>query len=87
MTAKKYICKKIIMIVKQIYNTDHKKQIVVNLPDNFRRKRRVLVVLDDSVDSNTEKQELMKKAKNDLLFQADIEEISNDFRDIDSESL
>jgi len=75
------------MIVKQIYNTDHKNQIVVNLPDNFRKKRRVLVVLDDSVDLRTEKYELMKKAKNDSLFQSDIEEITFDFKATDSESL
>jgi hypothetical protein len=75
------------MIVKQIYNTDHKKQIVVNLPDSFRKKRRVLVVLDDSVDSYPEKMVLMKKAKDDLLLQADIQEIAHDFRATDSEVL
>ena len=75
------------MIVKQIYNTEHKKQILVNLPENFRRKRRVLVVLDDSVDTRAEKIEIMKKAKNDPLFQADIEEISREFGASDRESL
>ena len=39
------------MIVKQVYNTDNKKQLLINLPDSFRKKRRVLVVLDDSVDA------------------------------------
>jgi hypothetical protein len=47
----------------------------------------VLVVLDDSVDTKADKLELMKSAKNDPLFQADIEEISNDFGATDSESL
>ena len=75
------------MIVKQVYNTDNKKQLLINLPDSFRKKRRVLVVLDDSVDTKADKLELMKSAKNDPLFQADIEEISNDFGVIDSESL
>jgi hypothetical protein len=79
--------KKDIMIVKQVYNTDNKKQLLINLPDSFRKKRRVLVVLDDSVDTKADKLELMKSAKNDPLFQADIEEISNDFGAIDSESL
>ena len=75
------------MIVKRIYNTDHKKQIVVNLPEYFRSKRRLLVVLDDSVDAQSEKMELMKMAKNDPLFQADVEEISKDFRATDIEAL
>lgn len=75
------------MIVKQIYKTGHKKQIVVHLPENFRKKKNVLVVLDDSVDSYEEKMELMKMAKDDPLFQADIEEISNDFDESDREAI
>lgn len=75
------------MIVKQIYNTDHKKQILVSLPDSFRKKRRVLVVFDDSVDTYADKLELMKRAKDDFLFQADIQEITDDFRATDSEFL
>ena len=74
------------MIVKQVYNTDNKAQLLINLPDSFRKKRRVLVVLDDSIDTRTDKLELMKFAKNDPLFQADIEEISNDFDATDRES-
>ena len=73
------------MIVKQIYNTDHKKQILVDQPESFSKKNRVLIVLDDSVDSNGEKMERMKRAKNDPLFKADIEDVSNDFRAIDNE--
>jgi len=39
----------------------------------------VLVILDDSVDTRADKLELMKCAKNDPLFQGDIQEISIDF--------
>ena len=73
------------MVVKQIYNTDHKKQILVDLPESFSKKNRVLIVLDDSIDSNGEKMELMKQAKNDPLFKADIEDVSTDFVAADSE--
>ena len=75
------------MIVKQIYKTEHKKQIVVTLPENFWKKKKVLVVLDDSIDSYENKMKLMKKAKNDILFQSDIEEISSDFQSIDCEAI
>jgi hypothetical protein len=75
------------MIVKQVYNTDHKKQILVDLPEYFRKKSRVLIVLDDSIDSNSEKMELMKHAKNDPLFQADINDVTEDFQAIDNEIL
>jgi hypothetical protein len=75
------------MIVKQIYNTDNKTQLMINLPEAFRHKRRILVVLDDSVDTKTEKLDLMKKASIDPLFLADIDSVSKDFRNIDSELL
>ena len=75
------------MIVKQIYNTGNKKHLLINLPDSFQKKRRVLVVLDDSVDARAEKLELMKTAKTDPLFQSDIEMISNDFCAVDNELL
>jgi hypothetical protein len=74
------------MIVKQIYNTGNKKHLMINLPDNFQKKRQVLVVLDDSIDTKTEKLELMKSAKSDPLLQADIEAIASDFHTIDLET-
>ena len=63
------------MIFKQIYNTDNKNQILINLPENFRGKKRILVVLDDSIDIKENKMELMKKASEDPLFIADINSI------------
>jgi hypothetical protein len=73
------------MIVKQIYNTDNKNQILINLPDSFKRKKRILVVIDDSVDTKADKMELMKIASIDPLFLADIVSISKDFRNVDTE--
>jgi hypothetical protein len=71
------------MIVKQIYNTKNKKQLMINLPENFKGKDRILVVLDYSVDTKAKKMELMKKASKDPLFLADISAISDEFRNID----
>ncbi len=73
------------MIVKQIYKTENKSQLIINLPDNFRSKRQILVVLDDSVDTKANKMDLMKIASKDPLFLADIDSVSKDFRNIDSE--
>ncbi len=75
------------MIVKQIYNTNNKTQLMINLPDTFRQKRRILVVLDDSIDIKTEKLDLLKNASTDPLFLADIDSVSRDFRNVDSELL
>jgi len=73
------------MIVKQIYNTGNNNQILINLPESFRRKSKILVVLDDCVDSKSQKMELMRTASVDPLFLADINSISQDFKNIDSE--
>ena len=75
------------MIVKQIYKTNNKSQLMINLPENFRNKKRILVVLDDSIDIKADKMDLMKMASMDPLFLADMETISKDFRNIDSELL
>ena len=75
------------MIVKQIYKTENKSQLMINLPENFRSKKRILVVLDDSVDTKADKMDLMKMASKDPFFLADIDLISGDFKNIDSELL
>jgi hypothetical protein len=73
------------MIVKQIYSTENQSQILINIPESFKGRKYILVVLDDSVDSRSAKLELMKKASNDPLFLSDIEEITSDFKNVDSE--
>jgi hypothetical protein len=75
------------MIVKQIYKTDNKSHLTINIPENFRGKSHILVVLDDSIESKTDKMVLMEMASKDPLFLADIDSISKDFRNIDSEIL
>lgn len=73
------------MIVKQIYKTGNKSQLLINIPENFRCKRHILVLLDDSIDTKADKMDLMKLASKDPLFLADIETVSTDFRNVDSE--
>jgi len=73
------------MIVKQVYKTENKSQLMINIPENFRSKKHILVMLDDSIDSKTEKLDLMKMAATDPLFIADIDAVSKDFSNIDAE--
>lgn len=75
------------MIVKQIYKTNNKSQLLINIPENFRKKSHILVVLDDSIESKNDKMHLMEMASKDPLFLADIDAISKDFRNIDTELL
>jgi hypothetical protein len=73
------------MIVKQIYKTENKSQLMINIPENFRNKKLLLVVLDDSVDTKADKTDLIRKASKDPLFLSDLDSISKDFRNIDLE--
>jgi len=74
------------MIVKQVYKTNNKRQLLINLPENFRNKTQILVVLDDSINSESNKLELMKIASKDPLFKTDIDEVSRDFKHSDDEA-
>jgi hypothetical protein len=58
-------------------------QIVIDLPPDFTNKQQVTVVINDVVDTKTQKLERLKGAHNDPLFLADIKEIQNDFDSID----
>ena len=62
-------------------------QLIINLPEEFRNKKKVLVIVDDTIDSKTEKLTLLKQAASDPLFIADIKAVNDDFGDIDHETL
>ncbi len=61
-------------------------QIVITLPPNFENKKQVTVVIDDVVDSRTQKLAQLREASIDPLFLADVEEIHKDFDSIDNET-
>lgn len=62
-------------------------QLIINLPAKFKNTKKVLVIVDDSIDSKAEKLLLLKQAVNDPLFMADIKEVNDDFGAIDHETL
>ncbi|NDP26508.1 MAG: hypothetical protein GZ087_03635 [Flavobacterium sp.] len=74
------------MILKQVYNVSNN-QLTINLPENFRGRKQVMVIVEDIEESQLDKYVLMKKAATDLLFLSDIQEISSDFKKIDSENI
>ncbi len=75
------------MIQKQIYNTKNKQKLTIDIPEKFRDRKKLLIIIDDSVNARNKKLEFMKKASNDPLFKSDVNQISKDFRNIDRESL
>ena len=75
------------MTLKRIYEIDNNNQLIITLPDDFKDIKRVLVTVDDAIDTKTSKLELLKQAASDPLFLSDIREISDDFSHIDAETL
>lgn len=73
------------MTIKHIYEINNNNQLIITLPDTFKNKKKVLVTVDDLIDSKAFKLELLKQASNDPLFLSDIKEINDDFNHIDNE--
>jgi hypothetical protein len=74
------------MTYRKVYSVENNK-VIINLPDDFKGKKQVLIVVDDLADTKEQKLELMKQASKDPLFLADIKEIQDDFDSIDHENL
>lgn len=66
------------MTVRRLYNIRNN-QVIIDLPDNFKGKQKVMVTLEDHVDSKAEKLAMLQKASKDPLFIADIKEVNDDF--------
>jgi len=69
------------------YDIQKNNQLIINLPDRFKRKRKVKVTIEDFDDETDNKVKLLKKASKDSLFLADVAETNADFKSIDRETL
>jgi hypothetical protein len=74
------------MTLKQVYDVNNN-QLTINLPENFRGRKQVMVIVEDIEEPQLDEYLLMKKAATDLLFLSDIQEVSSDFKNIDSENI
>ena len=72
------------MVLKQIFNVENNR-LIINLPKSFKDSKRVMVVVDDDINSREGKIILMKQASSDPLYLADIEEVEEDFNFADAE--
>ena len=70
------------MTVRQIHHILNN-QIIINLPDDFKHAKEVIITIDDHLDESSKKMLLMQQAKNDLLFQQDLKEVEDDFKFLD----
>ena len=73
------------MTYKKTYDVQKNNQLVINLPDRFRSKKKVRVTIEDVEENRDEKISMLKKAANDPIFLSDIAEIDSDFNYSDNE--
>ena len=74
------------MTLKQVCNISNN-QLIIDLPKDFYGKKKVMVIVEDLEDLILEKIIKMQKASSDPLFLLDINEVNEDFKLIDNESL
>ena len=60
--------------------------LVIELPSSFKGKE-VVVTVDDTPTVQMEKMELMKQAAKDPMYLEDLNEVNDDFKYIDHETL
>ncbi len=69
---------------EKIYEVQKDNRLIIKLPERFKSKKRVKVIIEDVNDSRKEKIKLLRKATKDPLFLSDIYEVNSDFVDSDN---
>jgi len=62
-------------------------ELTIKLPKKFKSIKRVRVIVEEMESERELKLKLLRKAATDSLFNADIEEIKEDFRFSDKEAI
>ncbi len=70
------------MQVRQVYEINNS-QLLINIPSSFNNKKKVIVTLEQTDEVFEKKLELLKLSKTDVLFKNDVDEVLNDFENID----
>ncbi|MBI4648289.1 MAG: hypothetical protein HY738_17320 [Bacteroidia bacterium] len=75
------------MTYRQTYEIQNEKHLLIRLPKFFKNRKKVVIIIEDEKEEHTKKIKLLKQAIKDPIFLADIEEINDDFKNIDRETL
>ena len=73
------------MVYRKVYKVTNG-SLNITIPPAFKDKQ-VVVTIDDAPVSQKDKLSLMEKAANDPLYLADLNEVNDDFKGIDHETL
>jgi len=82
-----YFYEKAKMTFIKTYELKKDNTLVIKLPEKFKSKKRVKVIVEDVDDTRLEKINLLKEAAKDPLFLADVNHTNSDFKDADNELL
>ena len=74
------------MTYKLVCSVSNQK-IVATLPEAFKNKSRVTVIIDDHANQKNDKILEMLEAIHDPLFLEDVEDVQKDFNKLDTETL
>ena len=73
------------MTFEKTYEIQKNNQLTIKLPEKFKSKKRVRIIIEDVDDDRNAKLDLLKKASKDPLFLSDIQEVKDDFQYSDRE--
>lgn len=73
------------MTFEKTYDVQKNNQLIINLPERFKSKKKVRVIIEDIDETREGKIALLKKASIDPLFLSDIAETVSDFENSDAE--
>ncbi len=75
------------MTFEKTYEIQKNNQLIIKLPEKFKSKKRVRIIIEDVDDDRNAKLDLLKKASKDPLFLSDIQEVKDDFQYSDREAI
>ena len=75
------------MTFGKTYEIQKNNQLTIKLPEKFKSKKRVRIIIEDVDDDRNAKLDLLKKASKDPLFLSDIQEVKDDFQYSDREAI
>jgi len=70
------------MTFEQTYELDKDNQLLIKLPENFKKGQKVLVSVKEADEGRAKKIRMLANAATDPLFVSDMNEIREDFKSL-----
>lgn len=73
------------MTFEQTYELGKGNQLLIQLPENFRKGKKVRVIIEEVDEDREQKIKMLSNAATDPLFANDVNEVREDFKYTDTE--